>query len=178
MRRQTETWLWWRQRWPIFLMSHSDWLADFKGIHKYSSLQPVPAKGVFMMCWGRLLWLTFGEPVGLADGERIAPFWMRSRRGGTGGRPRCWTQRPESPPWAFLCWLTGEELGDTMGEFWRSAQCWVKNKVNRILKRDLDIYDQLLSLPTHRWQNSEWCNHPDYSSAGATRLCSIYDYTV
>ncbi|KAG7237376.1 hypothetical protein INR49_032421 [Caranx melampygus] len=30
-------------------------------------------------------WLTFGDPVGLADGERMAPFWMRSSRGGTGG---------------------------------------------------------------------------------------------
>lgn len=63
-----------------------------------------------------MLGLTFGEPVGLADGERMAPFWMRSSRGGTGGRPRCWMQWLESP-WTFLCWLTGEELGDTMGEF-------------------------------------------------------------
>lgn len=73
--------------------------------------------------WSRGTRLTFGEQVGLADGDRMALFWMRSSRGGTGGRPRCCRERPGSPPWAFLCWLTGEELGDTMGEFCCSAQC-------------------------------------------------------
>lgn len=58
-----------------------------------------------------------GEQMGLADGERMDPLLIRSRRGGTGGRLRCWTHWLEFPPWAFLCWLTGEELGDTTGDF-------------------------------------------------------------
>lgn len=59
--------------------------------------------GTLVIALRALLTLTFGEPVGLADGERMAPFWMRSSLGGTGGRLRCCMQWPASPPWAFLC---------------------------------------------------------------------------
>lgn len=89
--------------------------------------------GTLVITLRALLTLTFGEPVGLADGERMAPFWMRSSLGGTGGRLRCCMQWPASPPWAFLCWLTGDELGDTMGEFWRSAQCCVGEQRGRVI---------------------------------------------
>ena len=64
---------------------------------------------------------TFGDPVGLAEGERMMPFWIRSSLGGTGGRLRCWM--PEGSGRPFLRWATGDELGDMIGEFCLSVHC-------------------------------------------------------
>lgn len=69
----------------------------------FSRLCQKTQAGTLVIILRALLTLTFGEPVGLADGERMAPFWMRSSLGGTGGRLRCCMQWPASPPWAFLC---------------------------------------------------------------------------
>lgn len=59
--------------------------------------------------------LAFGDPVGLAHGDRATPFWIRSRRGGTGGRLRCGICRGSGS--GFLRCARGEDPGEVTGEF-------------------------------------------------------------
>lgn len=59
--------------------------------------------------------LTFGDPVGLAHGDRATPFWIRSSRGGTGGRLRWGICRGSGS--GFLLCARGEDPGEVTGEF-------------------------------------------------------------